>query len=492
MKGRVPPALAIVCVAGALLRFATLDVQSLWYDEAASAHLLRMGVSEMLHGIGRGESSPPLYYVLAWLWARAFGTGAIGLRSLSALLGTADDPRGLGARAPARRRARRAPRRGIRRREPRPWWFGQEARAYALLVLLGALAGLAWLRALERPNVGRMIAWSIVAALALATHYYAIFLVAPQALWLLVAAPSTRARLAAVAVPLAAVAALAPLALAQRSNDTARFIADTPLATRVAQIPKQFLVGYDAPSAVALAIVMAVAMLIAFGGLVAILARRIEVAEGERDDALRLMGIVAAALVLPVLASLAGEDHLLTRNVVAVLPLALVLAGAGLAGLTRAGPEALRRSTWVAAAAACLLGLLATVGVARDPLLQRDDWRDAAHALGPPSPGRLIVAPGPALVPLGYYVRGLRHAPAAPAPTVEIDYVDLAERTPGQVAEPRGTEVPPPTAGFALAGRTDGRTFSVVRMRAGAPQLVAPAAVSTGLDGRPAAVLTTP
>ena len=43
----------------------------------------------MLRAIPDSESTPPLYYVLAWLWTHVFGTGEVGLRSLSALLGTA-------------------------------------------------------------------------------------------------------------------------------------------------------------------------------------------------------------------------------------------------------------------------------------------------------------------------------------------------------------------------------------------------------------------
>ncbi|MDX6719476.1 MAG: mannosyltransferase, partial [Solirubrobacteraceae bacterium] len=91
-RRRIPPALALACVAGAALRFATLDLQSLWYDEAVTAQLLRMDLAGMLHAIPDSESSPPLYYVLAWLWSHVFGTGEVGLRSLPALLGTTTIP----------------------------------------------------------------------------------------------------------------------------------------------------------------------------------------------------------------------------------------------------------------------------------------------------------------------------------------------------------------------------------------------------------------
>ena len=41
---------------------------------------------------GVKETTPPLYFVLAWVWARVFGTGEVGLRLLSALCGIATVP----------------------------------------------------------------------------------------------------------------------------------------------------------------------------------------------------------------------------------------------------------------------------------------------------------------------------------------------------------------------------------------------------------------
>jgi hypothetical protein len=172
-----------------------------------------------------------------------------------------------------------------------------------------------------------------------------------------------------------------------------------------------------------------------------------------------------------------------------VLPVLAALAAAGFAGVA----QRRARIATASVATACALGLVAVVGVARDPHLQRDDWRGAAHALGPPSPSRLIVAPGPALIPLGYYVAGLRRVdPAAAGPAVELDYVDLSERTPGELATPRRGEQPPAVPGFALAGRTDGYTFTVVRLRASAPQLVPASALVRGLDGGPALAFSAP
>lgn len=486
MLRRVPLALALACAAGAALRFATLDVQSLWYDEAVTAHLLRMDLPGLLRAIPASESSPPLYYVVAWLWTHVFGTGEVGLRSLSALLGTATIPVVwlLGRRLGGDRAALAGA--ALAACNPLLVWFSQESRAYALLGLLAALSALLWLRALDAPaDARRTLLWGAVAALALATHYYAIFLVAPMMLWLLARAPTARSRLAVVAPPVAAALALAPLALAQRSNDTARFIGETSLTTRVAQIPKQFLVGYDAPRETLLTILLAAALLVGVAGLAALLAGRVRCAARERAAALCLTSVTTGALALAVITALGGEDHLLTRNVLFALPIATAIIGAGLAA-------AFRRAALAAGGAACLLSVVAIAGVAHYPRMQRDDWRDAAAALGKGPPGRIVVAPGTAQIALGYYVDGLAPAPAGPHPVSAIDYLDLPERRPGALATPRPGQTPAPIAGFAITGRSDAKTFSVVHLRAPAAQPVDPATLTVGLDGGPAVVLVTP
>jgi mannosyltransferase len=506
-------ALGLVLLVGAALRFATLDAQSLWYDEAVTGHLLTLSLPDLWRAIPDSESTPPLYYVLAWLWTHVFGVGEVGLRSLSALLGTATIGVvwALGRRLGGERAGLLAA--ALVAFNPMLVWFSQEARGYALLVALGALSALLWLRALDdgfvlrssndpAPTAGhpphsptsgrrytRLLAWGVVAALALATHYYALFLIAPQAAWLVLRTPGWRNRATALAVPVLAAVALAPLALGQRANDSANFIADSPLLTRLAQVPKQFLVGYDAPLEALLVAVSALAFVAGFAGLAALLTGRQDGDESlarARTEGALIAGLTAAALALPVLAALAGEDHLITRNVLAALPLVCALGGAGLAALGRiaARPAAL------AAVAACAAGAVAVVGVARDPQLQRDDWREAVAALGPITAPRLIVAtPGSALVPLRYYLPRLRRARPPQLRTAEIDYIALPERRPGTRPKPPRPAAPvAPGPGYALAGRTDGATFTVLRWRAPAPR-AEPIGPRPGLDGTSGALL---
>jgi len=56
--------------------------------------LVRVPPDVMFAKVARLESTPPLYSCVAWVWARMFGTSEVGLRSLSALLGTITIPVG--------------------------------------------------------------------------------------------------------------------------------------------------------------------------------------------------------------------------------------------------------------------------------------------------------------------------------------------------------------------------------------------------------------
>ncbi len=502
--------LALVFAAGAALRFATLDAQSLWYDEAVTAKLLQMDLPGMLGAIPDSESTPPLYYALAWLWTQVWGTGEVGLRSLSALFGAATI---VAAWALARRLG--GARAGLAAAalvafNPMLVWFSQEARAYALLALLGALSALLWLRALdgfvlrssnppalsadptaEPPTSGRRysrpLAWGAVAALALATHYYAIFLVVPQGLWLALRLPGLRERATALGLPVVAGLALAPLALEQRANGGAAFIGDSELATRLAQVPKQFLVGYDAPLEPLLVALTALAVLLGFAGLAGLRNARDTVSSRARKEIAVLAGATTAALALPVLASLGGEDHLITRNVIAALVPALALVATGIAVAARRAP----RPTAAAVGVACLAGAVVVVGVARDPELQRDDWRAAVRSLGPIGEPRLIVAqPESALTPLRYYLPQLRPAKPPAFTTAEIDYIALPVRLPGERPQPpRPARPVAPAGAYTLAGRTDGETFTVLRWQIPAPR-PEPVAPSPGLDGTSAVLLS--
>ena len=87
-------ALGALVVLAAVLRFTTLSDQSYWLDESVTALRSNGSFYHMLAAFHRpgGEAQPPLYFVLAWFWARVFGTDEFGLRSLSAVCGVLTVP----------------------------------------------------------------------------------------------------------------------------------------------------------------------------------------------------------------------------------------------------------------------------------------------------------------------------------------------------------------------------------------------------------------
>src|SRR3989442_9053819 len=91
LRDRELLALAAIVALGAAVRFATLGDRSYWIDEANTVTLMKVSFGDMLHQTLRTDT-PPLYFLLARGWTSVFGTGEWGLRSLSAVVGTATIP----------------------------------------------------------------------------------------------------------------------------------------------------------------------------------------------------------------------------------------------------------------------------------------------------------------------------------------------------------------------------------------------------------------
>jgi hypothetical protein len=437
-------------VVAAALRFSTLDVQSFWHDEAVTAHrIIRDSLFSTLGKIPGSESAPPLYYVLAWLWTRVFGVSEVGLRSLSALIGTATVPVAyLAARTFTPRRAPAIATCAFAAVSPVLVWYSQEARAYILLVLLGALSFLFFLRALQGGERRDVIWWAVVSALALCTHYFAVFAVLPEAAWLL----RSRVGGARRAVGFVALvgAALLPLLIHQKEQGHTSWISDIPLATRAGDLLKQFVIGPSGSPTVALSILAGVLVAAAL----ALLA--LKGAERERRDALPPLIVGGVAILLPLALGVVGLDYFFPRNLIAAwLPLAaLVGLGCGLAAAQRLGAA-------IAALLCCTL-LAITISINFNSRLQRPDWRGVAHALGPVQGARAIIAPATGDDPLEYYMPGTGRILRRHANVNEIDLVGW----------PLARKRPPRLAGFELVSSQRVETFTLYRYRSPQPHLV--------------------
>ncbi|TMK40263.1 MAG: DUF2723 domain-containing protein [Actinobacteria bacterium] len=461
-----------------LLRFATLHLQSFDFDELQTVRLLRGGFGDLLAGIARDESTPPLYYIVAWGWCKLFGTGEVGLRSLSAVLGTVTIPV---VYAIARELAsRRAAIIAAALTATSPWlvWYSQEARAYALVLLLAALSLWLFLGAVREPSALRLASWAIASALALAAHYFAVFLVVPEAAWLLFAVRPQRRLLPALAGVALVAGGLLPLALHQRAqghgDQMIRVSGSLPL--RVAQLPKQSLVGYAAPAKFWVA---ALAGLLALAGLV----RLARGGARERRAAAALAAITGAAVAVPLALALVGLDYVDARNLIATcVPLAILIA---IGFSTRRAPG------WGAAGALALSVLFCaiTVSVAATPAYQREDWRGAARSLGAPVVARAIVLTPPSSPePFAVYLPSLRPLPAGGAAVREVDLVAIAN-TLGRAGHGRALPSPAglrsPAPGFHQIQVTTAATYVTVRFRSPRPVRVTPRSLArVGLQAK--------
>jgi hypothetical protein len=405
----------LVAVAAAL-RFADLGHQSFWYDEGFTVTLVHHSPGAMLGLLPRTELTPPLYYCVAWVWVRIFGYGETGLRSLSAFAGVATIPviYGVGAKLISRRAGLVAA--AIAACNPLLIWYSQEARSYAVLILLTSLSLLAFAHARSpRPPKRWLIAWSLVAGLLLATHYYAVLVVAPQAVGLLWVHWRDRRVLLAIAAVGAFGLALLPIALSQRPH--ASWIAWWPLDLRLSQIGPQYLLGTGAPARTILKIAGAAAVLLA----AVLLVRRSDAS--ERRGALLAGALALAGFLLALLLIVAGVDELITRNLIVVLIPLIVLIGAGLGA---------RRAGWLGLAGTgvlCAIGIVAAIGVAVDWRYQRPQWRALATSLAsthPVSADRAILIENyPGILPLQLYVPGLRFMNPRGARIIELDVVGI-------------------------------------------------------------------
>jgi len=425
--------LAGVVLVGAWLRFATLGSQSYWFDEAQAAHELHLSFGSMLNSMVVHETNPPLYFVLGWLWARVFGTGEVGLRSLSALAGTAVIPIAYlcGRELVSRRAGLMAA--ALAALSPFMIWYSQEAREYMLLALLCGASLLYFARAWHDSSRTNVVLWGVFSALAVLTHAFAGFLVAAEALWLLYV---IRDRTIAVAAGIVAAVQLAllPLLFNHATKSLLGFITATPLSLRIQQVPVAFGLGtlYESPG-------VHYGLL---GAAVLVGACVVLLLVGADSRALRGAGAAAAlaavVLLVPLVVALLGEDYYIPRALIpAWIPLAVVVGAACTAPRARAAGAIL---------AVVLLGsfVYAQVKITDNAQYQRPDWRGVARALGPANATRAIVADdgSAATDPLAIYLPGVswNGPPAGPVTVSEVDVVGHRWQT-RPAALPAGTRL---------------------------------------------------
>ncbi|HEY5288024.1 MAG TPA: glycosyltransferase family 39 protein [Solirubrobacteraceae bacterium] len=509
------PLLAILMLAAAL-RLSTLGLQSFWYDEAFTpVHVLRASLAATLHNVVHTENTPPLWYVLEWALSRVLGTGVIALRLLSALAGIATVALAwaIGCELAGRRAAIVTA--TLVAVNPLLVWYSQEARAYGLFVFTASLALLCFLRALREPTNRRLAEFALAGALALLTHYFAVFLLVPMAMWLLwlaleggwsdeSAIPPTHAGdiaksedhvgaqltppqrtsnpknlprvFCALVLPGLVGLALIPLIVAQGGHGT-QWIGEWALAGRLEAIPQYYLTGYTGAS-LGHGIEALVALLALAGviyGLWSTLTPR------EERGALIALTITALAVLTPVLLALLGADYLAPRNLVAAMvPLSALLAILIVARRTG-------RLGMVFAGLLALAFLTLSIDVNLSPRLQRGDWSGVADVLRSAQPKHVITTVELGSAPLEYYLPRSSNLHASQSVSVtEIDETGYAPLRPDAERAP--------ARGFHLAERRDINGLIVYRFISSAPVTISQRTLLRAViaeEGRPEALVPT-
>ena len=228
----------IIMAAAALLRFYAIGSKSLWLDEVMSVGRTQGSLRQMLDEIAKADGHPPAYYILQYA-TRSFPKNEAVVRLPSALAGIClvwvvyCIGRRLLGPLPGAAAA------GLSAVSAFQVYYSQEARPYALAMLLAALSLWLLVRIVDRPWQGKprafpaafahYAAYTLVSALMLYTHYYLAFALLAEA--------------AVVAVRFRAARPVVPWWLASRIAAAALFLPYLPVvlarAGNLPDVPQQ-------------------------------------------------------------------------------------------------------------------------------------------------------------------------------------------------------------------------------------------------------------
>ncbi|MCS6847201.1 MAG: hypothetical protein RMN52_05735 [Anaerolineae bacterium] len=432
------------------MRLHELGGQSLWFDEGWSWHLARMPLADMALTTA-GDRSPPLYYALLHVWIKLAGQSEFAMRFISAAADTATVAlvmaftsallRGFASRAmPAPLIAG-----AIYAICPFAVWYAQETRMYALVAAL-CTASSYWLwRWLQRatrepqdtgrrtrdagrktpdarrndasrlasgvwrpPDVHYLIASAVLLALAIYSHYYAVFLLPAHFFAVLLASWKGRLSqflilnsqflLAAAGV----IASLVPWLLVASvgfAYDDGFFFPLNTIGGRLLEWVHSFASGgLGWPLQDGWAWLLAGASALGVAGM----ASRRRWRELAVLLALIIGPLLAATIAVRIVYPYRSVFH--PRYLIYVAPMACVLFGAaGALAINRQSSIIRHVSSFVFRLSSCVLRLASVVLIGvlwlpalhmylTDPALQRDDTRGAVqHVTEAIEPGDLVV-----------------------------------------------------------------------------------------------------
>src|SRR5918995_1546093 len=174
-RGTAVSVLGLLMLVGLAIRAAI--PRGLWLDEAISLHQAHLGLPELIQNLSQTDRHPPLHHAVLWVVTRVVGDGDLEVRGPSIVGGVLliaavywlavevfDRRTGLVAAL-------------LTTLAPTLVWYSQEARGYALEALFCTLAVLGCVRVIKRGRGSDWALHTVAAALAIWTHWFAIFIV---------------------------------------------------------------------------------------------------------------------------------------------------------------------------------------------------------------------------------------------------------------------------------------------------------------------------
>lgn len=184
---RYLPLVCVMLMVALSLMSYSLFQRDLWTDEAFSAsYVHHPSIGAMLQDVRKNEETPPVYFIVIWLWAKVAGNSEVALRALSLLWG-------MGAVAVFAVLARRwlAPAEAlvagfVFAATPILARYLIEVRGYTMLLFLAVVCIAAFERLYREPeNLGALVLYVLVTVgLFLTTYFAAALIVAHNLIWL--------------------------------------------------------------------------------------------------------------------------------------------------------------------------------------------------------------------------------------------------------------------------------------------------------------------
>lgn len=193
MRRLYRPLLLLIILAAWAWRLYGLDAQSLWRDEVDSLRFATRPLAESLAMFTRPGENGPLYFLLLRPWLMAAGQSEFALRFPSTLSGILAIPLlfvwgrrwfGLSVGLIAAL---------LLAANPYHLWYSQEAKMYALLVVVVMLSLTAFVWAIERGRWWRWAIWLAATTACFYIHVLGVFVILLQIAWFLLV-PAWRRR----------------------------------------------------------------------------------------------------------------------------------------------------------------------------------------------------------------------------------------------------------------------------------------------------------